>query len=142
MVQIEYTLVAADWCPYCKKFYPEWDKFKTIVDKHNGNINGATIKYVTVKDNEIKCDEPNGLCPKINGQPTRGYPTIKLSIDGKEEKYSGERDAIAMINYALSKVDIGEYKHTGGRKKDNSKDYKKKALKYEIKYLQSRLSKK
>lgn len=58
-----------DWCPYCKKAEPEWEKFKQYVNNIN-NTNDYKIDLVS-----INCDEKKDIADKYE---IDGYPTVKL----------------------------------------------------------------
>jgi len=75
------TMYYTEWCGYCKKAKPEWNK---LTDEYNGkNANGKTI-IIT----KINCEEN----PEIAKQEQiEGYPTFKFSLDGQEVPYNGER---------------------------------------------------
>tara|TARA_B110000305_G_C19450115_1_gene647382 strand:- start:1729 stop:2208 length:480 start_codon:yes stop_codon:yes gene_type:complete len=66
-----------EWCPYCKKATPEWDKFKDVYS--NEIINGYKLEF-----KEIDCEKDEETASKFKIQ---GYPTIKLIKDGKIIEY-------------------------------------------------------
>ena len=72
------------WCPYCKKARPEWDKTK---DKFEGKI----INNNKLQFHEIDCDS------KTNAEMVKdidGYPTIKMFLpDGKTVEYDSKPDS-------------------------------------------------
>ena len=63
-----------EWCPYCKKAKPEWNKFESYVDNKNKNID-YTINLVSVN-----CDESKSIADKYE---VDGYPTVKLIYKNK-----------------------------------------------------------
>ena len=63
-----------EWCPYCKKAKPEWDKFQSYVDNKNKSID-YTINLVSVN-----CDESKSIADKYE---VDGYPTVKLIYKNK-----------------------------------------------------------
>ena len=72
------------WCPFCKKARPEWDKAK---EKFEGQvINNYKIHFL-----EVDCDA------KTNEEMVKdieGYPTIKLFLpDGKAVEYDSKPDS-------------------------------------------------
>jgi thiol-disulfide isomerase/thioredoxin len=69
-----------EWCPYCKKARPEWDKFKDIYS--NESINGYTLEFI-----EVDCDKDEATAGKFK---IEGYPTIKLIKDGKIIEYDAK----------------------------------------------------
>lgn len=72
-----------EWCPYCKKARPEWDKFKAPLE----NTSRDNYKFVFT---EVDCDKNEGLAGKYN---VVGYPTIKLIKDGKITEYDAKTSA-------------------------------------------------
>ncbi len=69
-----------EWCPYCKKARPEWDKFKDVYSKET--INGYKLEF-----KEIDCDKDEETASKFK---IEGYPTIKLIKDGKIIEYDAK----------------------------------------------------
>ena len=65
---IELYYFYTDWCPYCKKARPIWDKLKKKYE--NAPVNGKTVSF-----KEVNCEKEEGLADKFN---IEGYPTIKL----------------------------------------------------------------
>ena len=63
-----------DWCPYCKKAEPEWNKFKKFVDNKNKIID-YKIHLLSVN-----CDEKKRIADKYE---VDGYPTVKLLYKNK-----------------------------------------------------------
>ena len=57
-----------DWCPFCKKARPAWDKIK---EKYNEKpLNGKTLFF-----KEINCEKDEKMADQYN---IEGYPTIKM----------------------------------------------------------------
>lgn len=65
-----------EWCPYCKKAKPEWNKFETYINNINKSLD-YTINLVSVN-----CDEDKSIAEKYD---VEGYPTVKLIY--KEKVY-------------------------------------------------------
>ncbi len=80
----------SDYCGHCNHFKPEWNKFKSIVNKNQ------QIKIKEIKD----CDD-KFLCTKYN---INGFPTILLLYDSIQDKYAGRRDAVNLYSYISSKI--------------------------------------
>jgi thiol-disulfide isomerase/thioredoxin len=59
-----------DWCPYCKKSYPEWSAFKNYINK---NLIYDLCYNIIFK--EIDCDEEPAIANRFN---VEAYPTIKI----------------------------------------------------------------
>ena len=85
----------APWCGHCKKLEPEWNE-------------AATKLKGQVKIGKVDATEHTALGQRFK---VSGYPTIKVfnyghgKTDSKAEDYQGQRDAAAIINYALDLVD-------------------------------------
>ena len=57
-----------EWCPFCKKARPAWDKIK---EKYNEKpLNGKTLYF-----REVNCEKDEKLADQYN---IEGYPTIKM----------------------------------------------------------------
>jgi len=70
---IDVLFFYTDWCPFCKKARPAWDKIK---EKYNEKpLNGKTLFF-----KEINCEKEEKLADQYN---IEGYPTIKM-IKGDE----------------------------------------------------------
>lgn len=59
------------WCPYCKKSFQEWNKFKA-------EWNQKTYEGYTIYFHEVDCDIQESLADKY--QVTQ-YPTVKMVKD-------------------------------------------------------------
>jgi hypothetical protein len=59
------------WCPYCKKAFQEWNKFKA-------EWNQKTYEGYTIQFHEVDCDIQEALADKY--QVTQ-YPTVKMVKD-------------------------------------------------------------
>ena len=76
--ETEIMIFTVDWCPYCKKAIPVWDKFQK--EYEGRKINGYTLYFRT-----INCTDENDAEVKdlLNRYNIDGYPTIKLIKDGE-----------------------------------------------------------
>lgn len=76
--EAEIMIFTVDWCPYCKKAMPVWDKFQK--EYEGRKINGYTLYFRT-----INCTDENDAEVKdlLNRYNIDGYPTIKLVKDGE-----------------------------------------------------------
>lgn len=63
------------WCGFCKQMKPAWDQLGDVVNES-----------VFIAD--VNCSEEPDLCAS-NG--VRGYPTIKVILDGQISPYEGGR---------------------------------------------------
>ena len=69
-----------EWCPYCKKAKPEWDKFESLYkDKP---VNGYKLMFKS-----INCDEDEATASQFK---VESYPTIKLVKDGSIIEYDAK----------------------------------------------------
>jgi thiol-disulfide isomerase/thioredoxin len=81
-------MVKAEWCGYCKKAKPEFEKAQSF-------FGGASaFGYVDYEKNPR-------LCEKLKAN---SFPTIKMVKDGKisPKKYEGERTKAAFIDEVVS----------------------------------------
>ena len=73
----ELTLFFATWCPACKAIKPEWEQFRN--DYSNKKINGVILLI-----REVDCSDPDPETEDIMNQYSiRGFPTVKLTYNGK-----------------------------------------------------------
>lgn len=83
-----------NWCGYCKSAKPHYTEFKNSID--GKTINGRVVK-VELIDFEDKANED---IVKQFESVVEGYPTIILTIDGKNNIYQGDREsASSYITY-------------------------------------------
>lgn len=76
--EAEVLIFTVDWCPYCKKAMPVWNKFK---EEYEGKtIHGYTLYFKTINCTDENDAEVKDLLNKYN---IEGYPTIKLIKDGE-----------------------------------------------------------
>jgi len=74
----------APWCGHCKRLAPTWDELAK-------SASGFGVA-------KVDCTEHRDLCSKFE---VRGYPTIKLFVDGKHsEDYRGARDEASLAKFA------------------------------------------
>ena len=74
----------ADWCGYCRKFKPEWEKLKAEPN-------------LGIELEEVDCsNEPPALAKEYD---VKGFPTLILLNDGNKVTYEGERSANAIISF-------------------------------------------
>jgi thiol-disulfide isomerase/thioredoxin len=74
----------ANWCGYCKKFKPEWEKLKAEPN-------------LGVELEEVDCsNEAPALAKEYN---VGGFPTLILVNGSNKVTYEGERSANAIISF-------------------------------------------
>ena len=83
--EAELIIFTVDWCPYCKKAAPVWDKFKNEYD--GKKINGYTLYFRTVNCTDETDVETKDLLNKYNVEE---YPTIKMIKDGETISYDAK----------------------------------------------------
>lgn len=69
-------------CGWCEKFKPEWEKCKKMAASKN-----IATREVNAAENE----------EEVSSKGINGFPTILISVDGKEKEYQGERTAEAIL---------------------------------------------
>tara|TARA_B110001469_G_C9648167_1_gene329013 strand:+ start:2388 stop:2861 length:474 start_codon:yes stop_codon:yes gene_type:complete len=85
--EAELIIFTVDWCPYCKKAMPIWDKFKQAYE--GKKINGYTLYFSTINCTDENDSEVKDMLNKYN---IDGYPTIKLVKDGEVISYDAKVD--------------------------------------------------
>ena len=84
------TMVRADWCGFCKKAMPEWEKLKGKI--HDKVVNGY---HIVLRDLEQKRDEDE---IKKHYSDVNGFPTYVVEVQGPDGQYkkSGTFNSIEM----------------------------------------------
>tara|TARA_B110001452_G_scaffold179773_1_gene150923 strand:- start:2493 stop:2993 length:501 start_codon:yes stop_codon:yes gene_type:complete len=88
-------LFYTEWCPYCKKAMPEWDKFEKYVNNLNNSNNYSIVL------SKIDCDKKPEVAEKYN---IEGYPTIKLLYKGKTYDYDAKPNKDNLITFLESSI--------------------------------------
>ena len=87
--------VYANWCGHCQTLAPEWNKLKKMLPKNR-------VQFIDIE--EAETEKRTNFEKKHKGLSVNGYPTIfKIHPNRSIEYYSGDRNAIAMKKWALSK---------------------------------------
>lgn len=77
------------WCPHCKKSMPVWQNLKSELD-------GKSMKGVTLSFIEVDCDKDAALAEKYNVQ---GYPTIKLVKGNQVIEYDAKPEKDTLMEF-------------------------------------------
>ena len=83
-----------DWCPYCKKARPTWEKMKKQYD--NKLINGKTVYF-----KEVDCEKEEKMADQYN---IEGYPTIKLIKDDQVVDYDAKPTEKNLVEFLTTSV--------------------------------------
>lgn len=81
----------APWCGHCKQFAPEYSAAAKQLKQANPPVPLAKIDATA----EYKLAEEHGV---------RGYPTIRLFVDGKDQEYTGGRTEQSVVTWVTKKV--------------------------------------
>lgn len=80
------------WCPYCKKSFVEWDKFKA--EWNQKVYHGYTIYF-----HEVDCDIEEALASKYK---VTQYPTIIMIKDNTIINYDAKPDVSSLTLFLTS----------------------------------------
>eukprot|EP00008_Paramoeba_atlantica_P008405 CAMPEP_0201485064 /NCGR_PEP_ID=MMETSP0151_2-20130828/9197_1 /ASSEMBLY_ACC=CAM_ASM_000257 /TAXON_ID=200890 /ORGANISM="Paramoeba atlantica, Strain 621/1 / CCAP 1560/9" /LENGTH=248 /DNA_ID=CAMNT_0047869035 /DNA_START=43 /DNA_END=789 /DNA_ORIENTATION=- len=75
----------APWCGHCKRLAPTWDQF-------GNEAEGFGVA-------KVDCTQHQAVCQKFG---VRGYPTLKLFVDGEPTDYKGQRTIPAFTSFVQS----------------------------------------
>lgn len=65
---------STDWCPYCKKAQPEWEKFEKKMKKENNIVLCTKIDCTDAENADVKTN--------IQKYDIQHYPTVKMLYNG------------------------------------------------------------
>lgn len=84
MTKICITLFKADWCGYCKRFVPDWNKIKSILQdgEIKNKLDDEQIEVIFDQFEETKGEDRETIIQNN----ISSYPTIKVSIFDKNNK--------------------------------------------------------
>lgn len=116
---------ADNWCGYCIKFKPEWEKFQSMT-KDNEYITTAHYDEANKKEmDKVTTDK---------GYHIDGFPTLIITInDNSPIYYKGERTADTILGFIQQEM---KEPQSGGKKSQDK--YEQKYYKYKAKYLKSK----
>ena len=86
-----------EWCPYCKKAKPEWDKFGSYINNYNNNNDEEY--HVTLLS--IDCDKD---VKTANKYKINGYPTIKLIKNEKVNDFDARPSKDSLVEFLNSYI--------------------------------------
>lgn len=87
--EVELYYFYTNWCPYCKKAKPEWEKLKE--EYENKNVNGNIVYF-----REIDCEKDEKTPDQFK---VEGYPTIKLVANGKIIEYDAKPNYETLVEF-------------------------------------------
>ena len=98
----------APWCTHCKKLEPEWESAATELKGQ-----ATFMKFDATTDESL-----------ARGYGVKGFPTIKVFVDGEVGDYEGERTAKALVAFAKRRlsspvVEISDAEALAAFKADN-----------------------
>jgi thiol-disulfide isomerase/thioredoxin len=106
MKEIYITLYKAEWCGYCKRFKPDWEKFQNIIN------NNSIQKELTKENIKVFFDTYDDAENRdvILRAKIKYYPTLKVTIkeDNKKETFdieSEERELSILTKKLFGKSD-------------------------------------
>lgn len=106
----------APWCGHCKALEPKFDAAAQLLESEHSDLNVALFK--------ADATAQQALTSKYGIQ---SYPTIKLFYGSQEvEKYEGERETAALVDYLVGKVNSATSEEIEAGKKSKSKKKKSK----------------
>ena len=85
-----------EWCPYCKKAKPEWDKFSSYVNNFNNTNEDYHITLIS-----IDCEKDTKTADKYN---VSGYPTIKLIKNNQVYDYDAKPNKDRLVEFLESSI--------------------------------------
>ena len=86
----EILMFSVDWCPYCKKAKPEWDKLVEEYDQKPYKNSGYTLLFKLINATDNSDDKIKKM---VSDYDIKGYPTIKMLKDGKVIEFQAKLKA-------------------------------------------------
>merc|ERR1712146_821849 len=84
----------APWCGHCKKLSPTWAQLAAKANKSG--------KYTVAK---VDCTVQKAVAADMG---IRGFPTIKMIIDGEVHDYNGARSIEAFEEFVAGKLGVAK----------------------------------
>ena len=91
------TMVHAEWCGFCKKAKPEWDKLTSEFE--GKSLMGYKLDFQDLEESRDK--------DKISSEyQVKGFPTFFVEIDGKKMEFNSieKEDMVGKINAKISEL--------------------------------------
>tara|TARA_Y100000385_G_C12648359_1_gene448400 strand:- start:38 stop:547 length:510 start_codon:yes stop_codon:yes gene_type:complete len=85
-----------EWCPYCKKAKPEWQKFEDYIKNYNKSDEEHKVTLISVD-----CDKDTKTANKYK---INGYPTIKLIKDEKVNDFDARPSKDTLVQFLNSYI--------------------------------------
>uniref|UniRef100_A0A6C0C231 Thioredoxin domain-containing protein n=1 Tax=viral metagenome TaxID=1070528 RepID=A0A6C0C231_9ZZZZ len=73
--------IHANWCPFCKKVNPVWQKIKGELD--GSVINNYSLKFIDIEGEKEEKKMKEFEDTYLNGKQVEGYPTICIVKDNQ-----------------------------------------------------------
>lgn len=87
--EITITRYKVKWCGHCKKLKSEWKKLRELV---------KDMPHIIIKSFDYEKNEDE-ITKIINNGLIKGFPTIIINKNNSEIIYTGERTAVAILDY-------------------------------------------
>lgn len=91
-------LIHAHWCGHCVRLMPNWDQMNDHLIKHNIYNKDDIHKIESQEMNQL--DDINKKYVIEEDIRADGYPTIGKLVNGRFERYQGDRDTDSLIQWA------------------------------------------
>jgi len=95
---IKITLFHANWCGHCVKFMPVWEKMKED-ENATKNIDFEQYEESSIKDLPDSVRIADGVDVR-----TKGWPTLKISVNGDEHFYEGSHKARDIYKFIIGQL--------------------------------------
>lgn len=96
------VLIHAHWCGHCQRLMPQWNEMKNHIIENN-MYSPDEIKEIESEEQDEKLRELNEHYMIDNEIRPEGYPTMGKIVDGRFERYHGDRDTESLIRWAGGK---------------------------------------
>ena len=80
------------WCPYCKKAFQDWNKFKA-------EWNQKVYEGYTIQFHEVDCDIQEALASKYD---VTQYPTVKMIKDDMVIHFDAKPTVHSLTSFLMS----------------------------------------